>query len=160
MKNYQIEEIRDFMNALLVQSRYDSFYLFEARIRTNLDYYINGKINIDYYDSEERKEYEASGELTEYISWHQIKHTIYDLIKGKRLPVSFKIILMFNRENITRLVEMNNLPVRSEDVGALFMNIYFENGELTVTSGTSLKIFSLDKTLEHLWDETVEKYYI
>ncbi|MGN0152053.1 MAG: DUF5721 family protein [Wujia sp.] len=160
MKNYQIEEIRDFMNALLVQSRYDSFYLFEARIRTNLDYYINGKINIDYYDSEERKEYEASGELTEYISWHQIKHTIYDLIKGKRLPVSFKIILMFNRENITRLVEMNNLPVRSEDVGALFMNIYFENGELTVTTGTSLKIFSLDKTLEHLWDETVEKYYI
>lgn len=160
MKNYQIEEIRDFMNALLVQSRYDSFYLFEARIRTNLDYYINGKINIDYYDSEERKEYEASRELTEYISWHQIKHTIYDLIKGKRLPVSFKIILMFNRENITRLVEMNNLPVRSEDVGALFMNIYFENGELTVTTGTSLKIFSLDKTLEHLWDETVEKYYI
>lgn len=159
MKEYQIEDIKTFMNELLVHDKYDSFYLYEARVKTALDYYISGKINADFYDSEELLALSERGE-SEYISWKHIKNTIYDLIKGKRLPISFKLILMFNRENITRLVEMNNLSMHPEDVGALFFNIYYEKGTLTATTGTSIKVFSLDKTLEHLWDESVEKYYI
>ncbi|MBE5946431.1 MAG: hypothetical protein E7259_05745 [Lachnospiraceae bacterium] len=152
MKSYQVEDIKTFMNELLVNEKYDSFYMFETRLKVSMDYYINGKLNKDFFDSHE--------ETQEYVSWRDIKHTIFELIKGKRLPISFKLILMFNRENIERLVEMNNLPVNPQDVGALFLNMYYENGELTVTTGTSLKVFTLDKTLEHLWDETVEKYYI
>ena len=72
----------------------------------------------------------------------------------------FKIILMFNRENINRLLEMNHLPVSSEDGGALFLNVVYEHETLSVTTGTSLKIFTLDKTLEQVWDDTVKKYYI
>lgn len=157
MKDYPIEDIRTFMNDLLVQEKYDSFYLFEARVKTELDYYINGKINMEFYDTEERKTREV---LSEYIEWKQIKQTVYDFIRGERLPISFKLVLMFNRENITRLVEMNNLAVRPEEIGALFMNVYYEQGELHVTTGTSVRVFSLDKTLEYLWDASVEKYYI
>lgn len=157
MKDYHIEDIKTFMNDLLVQEKYDSFYLFEARVKTALDYYINGKINMEFYDTEER---ETREELSEYIEWKRIKQTVYDLIRGEHLPISFKLVLMFNRENITRLVEMNNLAIRPEEVGALFMNVYYEQAELHVTTGTSVRVFSLDKTLEHLWDESVEKYYI
>ena len=156
MKSYDIEDIKEYMNQLLVNERFDSFYLYEARVKGALDYFIGGKLNMDYYDEDERKELEES----EYISWGQVKHVIYDLMKGKKLPINFKIILMLNRDNITRLIEMNNLPVKSEDVGALFYNIHFEAGQLNVTTGTSLKVFTLDKRLEQLWDETVEKYYI
>lgn len=67
---------------------------------------------------------------------------------------------MFNRENISRLLEMNNLPVKEEDVSALFMNVVYEHETLSVTTGTSLKIFTMDKTLEHIWDDTIKKYYI
>lgn len=156
MKSYDIEDTKEYMNQLLVNERFDSFYLYEARVKGALDYFIGGKLNMDYYDEDERKELEES----EYISWGQVKHVIYDLMKGKKLPINFKIILMFNRDNITRLIEMNNLPVKAEDVGALFYNIHFEAGQLNVTTGTSLKVFTLDKRLEQLWDETVEKYYI
>ena len=31
---------------------------------------------------------------------------------------------------------------------------------MLITTGTSLNIFTLDKTIENLWNETVEKYYI
>lgn len=157
MKDYQIDDIKTFMNDLLVQEKYDSFYLFEARVKTALDYYISGKVNMEFYDTEEREAREA---LSEYIEWKQIKQKVYDLIKGERLPISFKLVFMFNRENIIRLVEMNNLAIRPEEVSALFMNVYYEQGELHVTTGTSIRVFSLDKTLEHLWDESVEKYYI
>lgn len=159
MREYQIEDIKTFMNELLIHEKYDSFYLYEARVKTGLDYYISGKVNQDFYDSEELEALSEESSF-EYISWKHIKNTVYDLMKGKRLPISFKLVLMFNRENITRLVEMNNLSVRPEDVGALFYNIYYEKGILTVTTGTSIKVFSLDKTLEHLWDASVEKYYI
>lgn len=160
MKNYPVEEIKEFMNELLINERYDSFYMYEVRIKTALDYYISGKRNMEFYENDDTELMEASDDRTEYVCWKDIKHTVFDLIKGKRLPISFKVILMFNRENIVRLVEMNNLPLRPEDITGLFMNIYYENGELLVTTGTSLKVFTLDKTLENLWDETVGKYYI
>lgn len=143
------------MNELLVNEKYDSFYMFETRLKVAMDYYVNGKINKDFFDSDDERE-----ALDDYVSWKDIKNKIFELIKGIRLPISFKVILMFNRDNIERLIEMNNIPVNPQDVSALFLNIYYENGELTVTTGTSLKVFTLDKTLEHLWDETVEKYYI
>ncbi len=155
MKSYPIEDVKSFMNELLINEKYDSFYMFEARLKVAMDYYINGKINKEFFDSEEESE-----DTSLYVSWSKIKQNIFDLIKGKRLPISFKVILMFNRENIQRLIEMNNLPLNPQDVSALFLNIYYENGELVVTTGTSLKVFTLDKTLENLWDETVEKYYI
>lgn len=155
MKSYPIEDVKTLMNELLVNEKYDSFYMFETRLKVAMDYYINGKINKEFFDTEDLEE-----EIYDYISWKDIKNTVFELIKGKRLPISFKLILMFNRENIERLIEMNNIPVNPQDVSALFLNIYYENGALTVTTGTSLKVFTLDKTLEHLWDDTVEKYYI
>lgn len=155
MKSYPVEDVKTFMNELLVNEKYDSFYMFETRLKVAMDYYINGKINKEFFDSEEERE-----ALENYVSWENIKNTVFDLIKGTRLPISFKVILMFNRENIERLVEMNNLPINPQDISALFLNIYYENGELMVTTGTSLKVFTLDKSLENIWDDTVEKYYV
>ncbi len=153
MEIFEIEEKADYMKDLF-GSRFDSFYLYEARVKTKLDYYVSGKQNKEYFDTDEQ------AQISEYIEWKDIKQTIYDYIKGTRLPVSFKIILMFNTENIERLLEMNNLPVRAEDVSALFLNVAYEHETLTATTGTSLKIFTLDKTLEQVWDQTVRKYYI
>ena len=143
------------MNELLVNDKYDSFYLYEIRLKTSLDYYISGKINKEFFDTDDEM-----ADAEDYVNWGEVKQTIFDLIKGKRLPISFKIILMFNRDNIERLVEMNNIPINPEDVSNLSMNIYYEGGKLLVTTGTSLKVFTLDKTLEHIWDDTVGKYYI
>lgn len=156
MKSFEVEDVKNYMNQLLVNERFDSFYLYEARVKGALDYFVGGKLNMEYYDEDEKNEFDDS----EYISWSKVKQIIYDLMKGKKLPINFKIILMFNRDNIKRLIEMNNLPVKADDVGALFYNIHFEAGQLNVTTGTSLKVFTLDKRLEQLWDETVEKYYI
>lgn len=155
MKNYEIEDIKTYMNELLVNDKYDSFYLYEIRLKTSLDYYISGKINKEFFDTDDEM-----ADVEDYVNWGEVKQTIFDLIKGKRLPISFKIILMFNRDNIERLVEMNNIPINPEDISNLSMNIYYEGGKLLVTTGTSLKVFTLDKTLEHIWDDTVGKYYI
>lgn len=154
MEIFSIDEKTEYLKELFEKEIYDSFYLYEARVKTKLDYYVNGRLNREYFDTEEQ------ADLPEYVEWKDIKQIVYSYIKGKRLPIGFKIILMFNRENITRLLEMNNLPVKTEDVSALFMNVVYEHEALSVTTGTSLKIFTMDKTLEHVWDDTVKKYYI
>ena len=154
MEIFSIDEKTEYLKELFEKEKYDSFYLYEARVKTKLDYYVNGRLNWEYFDTEEQ------ADLPEYVEWKDIKQIVYSYIKGKRLPIGFKIILMFNRENISRLLEMNNLPVKTEDVSALFMNVVYEHEALSVTTGTSLKIFTMDKTLEHVWDDTVKKYYI
>lgn len=156
MKQFEIEDAGRFMSELLTKEKYDSFYLFEIRLKTKLDYYISGSINKEFFEGE-TAENMPSGE---YECWGNIKPMVYELIKGDKLPLGFKIILMFNRENITRLVEMNNLPINENDISALFLNVSYEKETLTVTTGTSIKIFTLDKTVDNVWDETVEKYYI
>lgn len=154
MEIFSIDEKTEYLKELFEKEKYDSFYLYEVRVKTKLDYYVNGRLNREYFDTEEQ------ADLPEYVEWKDIKQIVYSYIKGKRLPIGFKIILMFNRENISRLLEMNNLPVKTEDVRALFMNVVYEHEALSVTTGTSLKIFTMDKTLEHVWDDTVKKYYI
>ena len=85
------------MNELLVNEKYDSFYMFETRLKVAMDYYVNGKINKDFFDSDDERE-----ALDDYVSWKDIKNKIFELIKGIRLPISFKVILMFNRDNIPK----------------------------------------------------------
>lgn len=157
MKSFLIEDMKQFMNDLLVQEKFDSFYLFDARVKTAVDYYVNGKIHYEFYEGEMDEEMIPD---TEYVMWKDMKQTVFDFMKGTRLPLRFKIVLMFHRDNITRLVEMNQLPMNPLDVGALFMNIIYEDGSLSVTTGTSMKVFTMDKSLDHIWDETVGQYYI
>lgn len=154
MKNFEIEDAKEFIESLKSNEKYDSFYLYEARIKGRLDYYISGKQNPDYFDSDDKSS------IDEYISWGDVKNSIFGLFDEEKLPNSFKIILMFNRDNIERLISMNKLSINLSDVSALMYNIYLEDGKLYITTGTSLKIFTLDKTLEQLWEDTVERYYI
>lgn len=154
MKNFEIEDTKEFIEGIKNNEKYDSFYLYEARIKGRLDYYVNGRQNREYFDTE------VAEEVDEYISWGEIKQSILALIQGDKPPLSFKIILMFNRDNIEKLIDMNKLGISSSEVSALMYNIYYEEGKLYVTTGTSLRIFTLDKTLETLWEDTVERYYL
>lgn len=158
MQVYEIEDTKQFMQELLKQERYDSFYLYEARVKTKLDYYVSGKLNPQYLDTQEEADCAQEGQT--HIEWKDIKSTVFSFMDEDRMPISFKIILMFHKENVMRLLEMNHVAIAAADVRALFLNIVYEQGKLHVTTGTSLDIFTMDKTLEHLWDETVQKYYI
>ena len=40
-----------------------------------------------------------------------------------------------------------------ENVTGLYLNVNFQDGKMSCTTGASLKTFSLDKSLEQQWDE-------
>ena len=45
-----------------------------------------------------------------------------------------------------------------DQVGGLYINIQYENHEMICVTGTSMKQFTMDRTLENEWDENVKKF--
>ena len=65
-------------------------------------------------------------------------------------------ILAMKRSFIKHLIEGNNIDIQPEDVNDLFMNIKFEKDKLTVITGVSLKVFTMDKSLEKAFDNYIQ----
>ena len=72
--------------------------------------------------------------------------------------VSCNIDLLLSPENLKRTLSQTGSSFTENDISAVFLNIRFQNGELTVTTGISYRIFSPDKTLEHEWDTLLKRF--
>ncbi|MPN41223.1 hypothetical protein SDC9_188765 [bioreactor metagenome] len=75
-----------------------------------------------------------------------LKPHVFELIKGNRLPKSIKIVFSADDSLLHSI---------SPEASALFINVNFENNRLGIITGSSLKNFTLNKTVEFMWDEWV-----
>ena len=98
-------------------------------------------------------------QIGEYSAWETMKPVCFSLIKGKRLPGSFHIVLQLAKKQVERFLADRNLPVREEQVSGMYLNIRYENGELYCVTGTSVNFFTLDKSLDEEWDEAVRQFF-
>ena len=146
-----IADVKDFMNQLLVRDSFDTLLLCEASLRTATTLSISGKLNMDFFDTEEQ---ETMTETT-YASWAMIRPLFFQAVKGKKTPTSFKLVFMLPKHNQDALVIKNNLPIASEDIAGLYFNIYYDDGMLRITSGTSMRIFTTDKRIDQIWDDSL-----
>ena len=69
---------------------FDKFLVREAEIVTWNRFSIDGKIRQGYFSEEELEE----NRIEEYSSWKSLKPICYSLIRGKRLPESFRIVFL------------------------------------------------------------------
>ena len=150
-----IEDMKGFVSKLLVHETFDKFYVGESVVRTCADFKMGGSLNKDYYTSDE---WEALEGRTLCL-WSEVRPFAYSLIKGRKLPVAFHFVFQLSKENQQWLLERNTSAVSPDEVKGLYMNIRYENGKLQCISGTSLKTYIPDKTVEHLWDETVRQFF-
>lgn len=155
MIHITITDIKSFVRKLLMEEVFDTFLLVEANVKSNVNYHISGRINKDFFDSDELEEMGC----TEYAAWRTTRPHVLNVIKGKKQPLSFKIVFILSNPNIERIIEKNNLPLSVDDVAYLALNIYFDGNNMTATTIASLKSFSLDKTLENLWDKNVLAFF-
>lgn len=155
MTHYSINNIKDFTAKLFCSEIFDSFYLSEATLVTFNTYHIDGYLKTAYFS--DLKETESVPDR-EYSLWGENRSFCFDLIKGKRTPLQFKIVLILSRPNLQRLLESQNISYPADKISGLFFNISYQDGALSCITGTSLKEFSLDKTIENTWDSFMEKF--
>lgn len=164
MRLTKITNVKQFMNKLLIENAFDSFLVSEATIKTFNSFVIDGHINEGFYSSSEIDELKEAASLENRIyseklsRWGKLKPLALSLMKGKKTPLFFKISFYLAEENINKLLSNANTSITANDIEGLSLIAKYSDGELYVTSSVTLKIFSLDKSLEKIWDDMVIKF--
>ena len=161
MISLTLTNVKKFMSHLLMTETFDRFSFIEGEIVTFNTFKLDGYLQKDFFDAPDGYESESSPTpLEEYSRWGDVREFCFSLIKGKRTPLSFRLILSLSPDNIVRLMEQTVPEMSPEDVQGLYLNLKFDGMHLTCITGTSFRTFTMDKSLEHAWDEMVKKYFL
>lgn len=151
MNSISITDIKVFMSKLLVKADFDTFLMEEATITTYNTFTINGHIQKDFYTPDE---YDLLPSKT-LSYWSAIKPICYELIKGTKTPLRFKIVLKADTALVNKTLTDYELTYNENDISGLYINIRYENSALSIISATSMNTFTLDKSLEKAWDSYI-----
>lgn len=153
----QIQDIKTFMNKLLLLQTFDNFLLIEGSITTYNIFRIDGRLHKDFFTEEELEQRLLS--QREFSLWKEVKPFCLELIKGKKTPLNFKFTFQLSKENTARLLTTSGITsILPENISGLLLNIRYDNGTLSVITATNLNLFTLDKTLEHAWDDMIKRF--
>ena len=144
----QITELKSFMGKLLATNTFDDFLLQEATLQMGIGYVIDGHINEAFYQTEE----DQATERLPFITYSEVRGTLFDLIKGKRTPLGFQVLLQLPPKRCNRLFPEG---LQTHLIKGLVMNIRYDGSKALITSGISYSTFSLDKAPELIWDEAM-----
>ncbi len=152
----QLEDIRSFTRQLFLGETFDSFLVREAEFSTFCTFSISGRVNQNFFNEEELEE----ERVEEYASWKMLRPLCFSLIKGKKLPESFSVILKLPPDAAERFIT-KRIPDAEKDLAeGLYLHIRYTNPDLRIVTGLSLTRFSTDRTLEHEWDDSVRAFLV
>ena len=151
----KIEDLKNFTRCLFIGECFDRLQVREAEIVTYNTFHIDGTLQKGYYTEEEASALRPG----DYSRWSVLKPICCSLIRGKKLPQSFRIVMAASRGQVKAFLEAQGLSFTPEQVTGLYLNLRYEEGKACCVTGTSLNIFSLDKSLEQAWDKAVEEMF-
>lgn len=153
----QIQDIKNFMSKLLLSHTFDNFLLVEGSITTYNTFRIDGRVHKDFFSEEEIEERTLN--MREFSLWKEVKPFCLELIKGKKTPLGFKFVFQLSKENTAKLLASSGITsIQPENVSGLLLNVRYDNGSLACITATNLNLFTLDKSLEHAWDDMVKRF--
>ena len=153
----QIKNTKSIMNSLLVSEQFDSFLIEEASITTFNTFHIDGHIVKGFYTSEEISNMEQG--LPEFSLWKDIRPVCFQLIKGKKTPVSFRVILHASPALVSKIASHPECEVSEDFIRSLVLNIRYDNGHVTCITGTAFTTFLMDKTTDVVWDKYIRQLF-
>ena len=152
-----ILDLKDFTRDLFIGDTFDPFLVSEGSVTTYYTFSIDGALHRDFYTEEEQDALHLRDR--DYIIWSECKPFCFSLIKGKHTPLYFKFVFQLSRDNIEKFLVSSGVPLSSEDVFGLFLNVTYDGTTLSCTTGTSMRTFTLDKTLDNSWDIWIMSFF-
>lgn len=152
----QITALKPFMNNLLAGDLFDCFLLKEAVIATAATMTIDGRLNKEFFDTEEWEDTERRP--YEYAAWADMKGICFDLIKGKRPPVRFQCVFYLMPKHTAAILEKGGAGSVSASVKAFVLTLRYDGEKAALITGISYETFLPDKEPERLWDAACEQY--
>lgn len=156
MNLIEISDNKKFMKALLIDNLFDSFFLEEAKITTYNTFLIDGHIQEKFYQSLD--ETEVPEQPDAFSLWGKIKPFCFDIIKGKRLPLQFKIVLHAPHAITTELLNHPDCTLDAGILKALVLTVNYNGTNTTCVTATAMHTFVTDKSIEALWDKRINDF--
>lgn len=156
MQALQITSMKQFMNQLLASDTFDLFLLEEATIVGACTYQIDGEAHKDFYGEDDPDSIPTGS--YDFVTWKSMRGLIFDLIKGKHTPLSFKIVLHLLPEHVASILTSGNSSVTPDQVKAFVLTIRYDGTKTLLTTGTAFHTFIMNKEPDVLWDAALEKY--
>lgn len=147
-----LTEVKECMAKLLLSETFDPFYFVEGEITTFGTFTMNGYLKKEFFDKDMIPE-------RDYALWKDMREYCFSLIKGRRTPLSFKFVLGLSDSNIEKLLLQQGLEFKPQDVHGLYINLKYDGAKLQCITGTSMNLFTIDKSLEQAWDKMVQKFF-
>ena len=144
----KITDTKDFMTKLLAGDTFDTFLFSEGSVTTFTTFLVDGTWHPEFFKEEQSA-----------LTWKLVRPLLYNIIKGKNTPVHMRIVLKLADYNVESLLRSADVPFTKEEIDGLFLNLTYAKDEVSVTTGTSLRIFTLDKTLDRVWDDMVRRFF-
>ncbi len=152
MVSLQIKVTKNMMNALLASECFDTFLLEEAAVTTFNTFHIDGHLVKAFYTADELLE-----QKNEFSLWKDIRPFCFQLIKGKKTPVSFKVVLHAPQTLVEKIAADPECGVAANLIRALALNIRYDSGHVACVTGCAYSTFLMDKSAEKLWDSYVRR---
>lgn len=152
----QIKSTKQIMNALLATETFDSFFTESVSLTTFNTFHIDGHLEKDFYTQEEIDA--LGGTLPVFSCWKELRPICFSLIKGKKTPVNFRFVLLASDKMLEEITSSPACEVASNLIRSLVLNVRYENGVVTLITGTSFTTFLLDKSVEQLWDNYIKSF--
>ena len=149
MKAFEVKNIKQFMNKLLLSGAFDIFLTEDATLSVANTFSIDGRINKEFFPADEAPSFE-------FTPWEEIRPVMLSLIKGKQTPLGFKISLILKDEFVPGIIKDSGID--ESLIKALVLNVKYENDRLLLVTGTSYKTFVMDKSLDALWDSALPRF--
>ena len=150
-----IIDVKDFMNKLLIGEVFDRFFLVEASVTTFNTFTIDGRLQQDFFDTDNVAMQKSNS--IEYSLWRDVKPYCFSVIRGRRTPLNFRIVLQLSHKQTQQILNPS-FPDGSVPDCRFCLNLQYRNDSLLCTTGVSYTSFCLDKRPEHLWDEIIRKF--
>lgn len=154
MISIQIKNQKDFTTKLFANDCFDSLLFDNAHFRVFTDFIIDGRVNSSYFDNDDEARSLSN------LPWARFRNICFNIIKGNRKPVSFKIVLKLDSLSVRDFEESEQIKTDDYNINGLYLNIRYDSGSITCITGISASVFSIDKTVERLFDHYIHKYFM
>jgi len=152
----QISSTKSFMNHLLVADTFENFLLAEATISTANTYQIDGHINKEFYTEEELSDPACCP--YDFTLWKDLKPFVFHLIKGKKTPLYFKMVLHLQPQNVGKLLAACGCSVPAEQIKSFVLTIKYDGTHAVLTTGTAFHTFIMNKEPDEIWDRALMQF--
>ena len=156
MKAFHITETGSFMAKLLSGSSFDAFLMEEASIHMAVLWQADGHLNRDFYTAQEWENREERP--YDLAQWEEVRPDFRSIIKGTRVPASFRFVLHLKPEAAAALLKAAAPETAADNVAAMVLTIRYDEKGVILVTGLSVRSFSVDRTPEKVWDEAVQNF--